>query len=160
MPSERKRKSRNLRPSVDVMHQLIVLAPSFENFGPNERGKWHADHIDKLVGPAANMSLAEAQRLHGEPSVVRARGSGDLQKPALLVPPSERKGTEVWFVHKRHRVVFVVDTSPSMRTMRGVDGASPFSAVASALAGCFHGLARPMGSLHQEVSFSDCCHDD
>lgn len=31
----------------------------------------------------------------------------------MLVPPTKcQRGSEVWFLHKRHRVVFVVDTSP------------------------------------------------
>jgi hypothetical protein len=79
--------------------------------------------------------------------------SDDKTQPQgfLLAPPGERKGSEVWFVNKRHRVVFVVDTSPSMRTLRGSDGMPPLSAVGAALSESFHGLARPMGNLQQEV---------
>jgi hypothetical protein len=71
----------------------------------------------------------------------------------MLVPSAERKGTEVWFVHKRHRLVFVIDTSPSMRTLRGA-GDAPLSEVAAALSACFAALARPMGTLRQEVFVS------
>ena len=137
-----------------VLFRAVVLAPTVDLFGPAERAAWHAAYTNRLVGPITTMADAEARCLQGEPALVRAVSSGDERKPGILAPPTERRGTEVWFTHKRHRVVFVVDTSPSMRTLRGSSAFPPLSTVGAALVDCFQGLARPMGSLRQEVFVS------
>lgn len=137
-----------------VLFRAVVLAPTVDLFGPAERAAWHAAYTNRLVGPYTTTADAEARCLQGEPALVRAVSSGDERKPGILAPPTERRGTEVWFTHKRHRVVFVVDTSPSMRTLRGSSAFPPLSTVGAALVDCFQGLARPMGSLRQEVFVS------
>lgn len=65
-------------------------------------------------------------RLHTSPRLTRVtssfetddRGDRSGGGGGILVPPTESsRGGEVWFTYKRHRVVFVIDTSP-----RSVDG--------------------------------------
>ena len=119
--------------------------------------------MGRLVGPVVPLPLAEARlaAAGSEPVLVRAVGADDGRRAGLLTPhTAERKGTEVWFVHERHRVVFVVDTSPSMRTLRGGSDAArtPLAAVGLALADCFQGLARPMGALRHKVHVSVVAH--
>jgi hypothetical protein len=103
-------------------------------------------------------------RKHTTPTAFRA---GDSSQ-GLLAPPSQNNSTDVWFLYRRHRVVFVIDTSSSMRMLRGVVPArirspvphsalaagttdSPLHTVARTLRDCFTGLARPLGGVGHQV---------
>ena len=67
--------------------------------------------------------------------------------------------SQVWFIYRRHRVAFVIDTSPSMRTLRGSRDRPPLSVAAEALRSCFLGLVRPMGLVQRhEVLVSVVAH--
>ena len=138
--------------------RAILLAPSFDVFGPSEKLNWHARNVSRTVGPSVPMSEASARCAKGEPVLIRTATTHGDDRKGVVCPPTERKGTEVWFIHKRHRIVFVIDTSPSMRTLRGSSVAPPLSSVGAALGDCFLGLARPMGSLHQEVFVTVVAH--
>ena len=150
MPRERadrrRRTERSPRSDAPNLFRVVVLAPGFDRFGPCERAAWHLSHMRRFVGPAVtNMPAAEAMCERGEPALLRGLSSGDERKPSLLCPPPDRtRGTEVRFLHRHHCVVFVLDTSPSMRTLRSSSAAPPLSTAANALADCFRGLVRPI----------------
>ena len=141
------------------VHRAVVLAPSVREFRSIERAEWHFQHLNCELEINIKHDAFVTKEGHHEPTLLFVQASSryadEGSDKGLLTPPTESGvGSEIWFFSRRQRIVFVIDTSPSMFTLRGSNGVPPLSEVGEALADCFQGLAHPMGSLRQEVFVS------